>query len=100
MLGDEDYSWTEYTTVVEEAKSLLVSKQNANEVGGIELFYNNTDIGIEIIMFIDNQISISLSINRKTKLKSHTDVEWYMKKILLPLEEHLDIENFEFIEQM
>lgn len=88
MLGDEDYSWIDYTMAVEEAEALLNNKQSANEVGGVE-----------VLMFVDNRISISLSINRKTKLTFHTDIEWYMEKLLIPLEENLSIESFEFIEQ-
>jgi hypothetical protein len=99
MLGDEDYSWIDYTNIIEEAKVLLLNKQRADEVGGIEVFYSGTDTDVEILMFADNHISISLSTNRKTKLKFHTDIEWYMEKLLLPLEENIDIESFEFIEQ-
>lgn len=100
LLGDEDYSWTNYTSDFEEARALLMKKQKTNEVGGIELFYEATDIGIEVIFFVDNQISISFSINRRMKLRAHTDFEWYMKRILLPLEERLEIEKFEISEQV
>lgn len=100
LLGDEDYSWTDYTSDFNEARTLLMHKQKANEVGGIELFYEATDIGIEVIFFVDNQISISFSINRRMKFGFHTDFEWYIKKILLPLEERLEIERFEISEQV
>lgn len=100
LLGDEDYYWIEYTSVPKEARTLLMNKQKAKEVGGIELFYENTGIGIELLMFVDNRISVSFSINRKTKLKAHTDFEWYLEKILLPLEEGLEIEAFEISEHV
>ncbi|MGL4695506.1 hypothetical protein [Enterococcus larvae] len=99
-LGDEDYSWISYTEDEKEAKVLLNSKLDAGEVGGIELFYNKSGIGIEMLLFTDSQLSISLSINRKTKFKSHTDIDWYIEKILLPLEQQIEIESFEFVEQL
>lgn len=99
-LGDGDYSWVDYTEDEKEAKVLLDSKLDDGEVGGIELFYDRSGIGIELLLFPDSQLSVSLSINRKTKFKSHTDIDWYIEKILLPLEQKIEIESFEFVEQL
>lgn len=96
--GDIDYSWESYSNNLQEVKKVLESKEKHGEIGGIQLYYDNKKSGVEILFFSSNEISISLSINRKVKFGNHTDIEWYIKNLILPLEEKFDVTSFKFEE--
>jgi hypothetical protein len=78
--------------------SLLDKKQIANEIGGIELYFDDSDTGINVLFFPNSRISISLSINRRKISNRYTDINWYIENLLLPMKEKLSVESFSFTE--
>lgn len=77
---------------------LLDDKQKAEKVGGIKFYYQETGVGIEVLLFPDSKLSISFSINRKIKRTHHTDIDRYLERFLLPLEKGVSVKYFEFSE--
>ncbi|RKM58009.1 hypothetical protein D6853_00255 [Butyrivibrio sp. X503] len=87
---DEDFCWREDGITEDELKKIISSKQNNNELCGVNLFYGGTDYGISVLARNIEEVMISININRKTideRNESLTDIEWYFSKIIKVLHE-------------
>jgi hypothetical protein len=104
-LGDKDnYDWQiQKDLSYSELSEIIRDKESKDEPIGIIMAWQDTSIGGTVIIKKEGSISINLDINRKELiLKNHfkiTDFQWYLEKLLPPLEEAFGIEAFSFEQQ-
>lgn len=98
-LGDrDDFDWQSDkhmdTTKLQE---IILQKELAHELVGLILYWLTDDIGISCIIYPDS-ISVNFAMNRKTiKIDGNyeiTDFQWYLEKLLPPLENTFGIASF------
>lgn len=96
--GDhDDYDWQEKILSKDAFFELIEKKEEANEVIGVGLFWDDTGIGGTLLLLSNESISFSITINRKILLNNITDVNWYLERIFPCLEtDALGIEHFTF----
>lgn len=85
-LGDDDFNW-QYAELSdwEAVKAVLFQKEQANELIGICLTFEDTNIGFSVL-FMSDRLSIILStiINRVTIAGSRTtDFSWYLNRLTI-----------------
>lgn len=99
-LNDNDmFVWVKEQLSFESLFSTIAQKQDAEELIGIALYHKDSNIGITILTRNTKEINISLNINRKKLDEQYTDVSWYVKNIIVMLEEMgCIIENYTFQE--
>lgn len=99
-LNDNDmFVWVKEQLSFESLFSIIAQKQDAEELIGIALYYKDSNIGITILTRNTKEINISLNINRKKLDEQYTDVSWYVKNIIVMLDEMgCIIENYTFQE--
>ncbi|MCX4025765.1 hypothetical protein H0A36_07010 [Endozoicomonas sp. SM1973] len=87
-IGDEDFDWCYERLNNKQTLKLLSEKEEAEELIGVVLTWQNTDVGGEILFNLDLSMSFVVSINRKTigNCNSVTDMNWYLTKIIPFLE--------------
>lgn len=99
---DDDYDWQKSVISDDEVRAVINSKQENSGKIGLNLYYNNSFVGISLLADNTSQILLNLNINRKTIDDTRdglTDVTWYIKHIVQKLEtEECTIENFKFEE--
>jgi len=94
---DDDFDWQEAVINKEELFSIIVQKEEQQEIIGIGLTWENTDIGGTLLIHSNNLLSFSLTINRKVLSNNITDVNWYLERILPCFETNLiTVERFAF----
>lgn len=104
-LEDDDlFEWTESVLTENQLKEIVKQKEIKKEIIGIIFYWKNTDIGISMLMFQDNQITFSLDINRvvidSVEQMNLTDVNWYIKRIIPCLNtEKFKIQNIKFSQE-
>lgn len=85
-LGDDDeFGWKSDLISDGEIYDLIDDKQQENELIGLEMYLDKSDIGITILARNTKEILINLDINRKTiddSRDSFTDVGWYFYNLL------------------
>ena len=90
-LGDnDDFYWNEDDLSEKRLYDLIECKQVRNELIGLDMYYENSDIGITVLARDTKEINLNLDINRKTienSRESFTDVGWYFSYILIKLKE-------------
>ena len=92
---DEDFCWCEDVITEDELKKIISSKQNNNELCGVNLFYRGTDHGVSLLARNIEEVMVSISINRKTISEGNdalSDVEWYFSKIIKVLHEDTSLQ--------
>ena len=93
------FVWVKEQLSFESLFSIIAQKQDAEELIGIALYHKDSNIGITILTRNTKEINISLNINRKKLDEQYTDVSWYVKNIIVMLEEMgCIIENYTFQE--
>lgn len=99
-LNDNDmFVWVKEQLSFESLFSTIAQKQDAEELIGIALYHKDSNIGITILTRNTKEINISLNINRKKLDEQYTDVSWYVKNIIVMLEEMgCIIDNYTFQE--
>ena len=99
-LNDNDmFVWVKEQLSFESLFSTIAQKQDAEELIGIALYHKDSNIGITILTRNTKAINISLNINKKKLDEQYTDVSWYVKNIIVMLEEMgCIIENYTFQE--
>ena len=101
-LGDTDFDW-HYASMDEKYKiiDILKNKINNQELVGIVITWNDTNIGINALFypFLDKLI-FNIDINRKTiSSLDITDFTWYIEKLIpVILKAGLSIEVLECID--
>lgn len=86
-LGDDDlFDWNEKRILESELCDIVKQKEVSKEIVGIVFYWENTDIGLSMLIFQDYQISFSININRVkidfSNVIDITDVSWYLEKII------------------
>ena len=81
--GEYDWQWEKMS----ETKFYdIISTKIANkEQVGVDLFYNSGVEGISLLAYTTNQITLSISINRRLMDERHTDMVWYLRNIVYRL---------------
>lgn len=100
-LGDNDeYDWRREELTVDELKAIIEEKEKSNEVVGIELTWENTKIGGDLLIFDTNGFSFNITVNKKfindDNLTKIIDISWYIEKLIPYLLEHFIIEHISF----
>lgn len=85
-VGDNDkYDW-QWEKMSETTFYDIISTKIANkEQIGVDLFYIGGIEGISLLAYNTNQISLSVTINRKLIDERHTDMVWYLNNIVYRL---------------
>jgi len=86
-LGDNGlYDWTENVITENQLKQIVRQKELEKETIGVIFYWENTDIGVSMLVLQDNQITFNLNINRvqieSLKFMKVTDVNWYLNRII------------------
>ena len=93
---DESFDWNFVDYSEENCDEFI-----RNEVKAIELIFNNTDIGISLL--VNEKNTISVLINRDIKYLDKesylVDVNWYLTRVILSLQKQHGVVayNFEWI---
>ncbi|MFC1894870.1 hypothetical protein ACFLYH_02880 [Candidatus Dependentiae bacterium] len=103
-LGDkDDFDWQEKEISIERLTGILKSKQDAGEIVGITMSWKDTEIGGDFLFWPKDNLhtfSMNMDGNRRIiKLDSDyevTDFQWYLPKLLLPLNKVWTVEYFSF----
>lgn len=101
-LGDSDnYDWQFENIDTQSLIAILDEKEKKGEVIGVSMTWKETNIGGSFLFFKNGEVSISLIINRKLlDNMRHTDVSWYLKR-LLPVfnqEDGIELQRFSYEE--
>lgn len=86
-LGDNDaYDWQNESICSEHLVEIINEKERQNEVIGVVLTWEKSDIGMHILVLNNRDLSFNLSMNRKRindDLELNmTDVNWYLERIM------------------
>jgi len=94
----EMYNWTKINGRISEFYDIVSVKEKANEVIGVDLYWNDTDIGVTLLIFNTHDISFSIDINVKylDQKAQLIDFNWYASKILLVLKDAFNITQYTF----
>jgi hypothetical protein len=99
-LGDiDDFDWqSEQNMDQQKFRNIISSKELANELIAVILTWQTSDIGFVFLYHQNKSISISITIERqKITLNDNyaiTDFQWYLEKILPPLNDAFGVEYF------
>ena len=103
--GDkDDFDWQAKRNInFESLIKILESKEQAEETIGIIMTWKNTDIGGTFLFWSKNELdtfSMNITVDRqKTTLTNDyeiTDFQWYLPKLLIPLNKVWTVEYFSF----
>ena len=83
--GDIEYNWKCEPLSEDAFYEIISQKELNNEQIGVNLFYSNSTVGISMISSCVNEVVLSLGINRKKIGRNHTDIIWYIEKIIFKL---------------
>lgn len=93
---DESFDWNFVDYSEENCDEFI-----RNEVKAIELIFKNTDIGISLLVNTKNTISVLINRDIKYLDKESylVDVNWYLTRVILPLQKQhgMVAYNFEWI---
>lgn len=80
---DDDFDWQENTMSQNDIFELIKQKKSHNEIIAFALYWDESDVGGDVMILSDNTISFNANINRKiieiSKGNSITDVSWYLE---------------------
>ncbi|NVJ51715.1 MAG: hypothetical protein HWE11_15095 [Gammaproteobacteria bacterium] len=99
-INDNDmFEWqTKNLSDWNSVKEIIREKSTLKELIGLSLTWGSTQVGGEFLFDPkDNSLGIGLNCNRKTKVGTNeTDFDWYLEKLINPLEkEGFDIIKYE-----
>ena len=103
-LGDKDnFDWLEEKISIERLTDILKAKEKANEIIGIIMTWKNTGIGGTFLFWPKGRLhtfSMNIDINRQKIILVDdyevTDFQWYLPKLLVPLNNVWEVEYFSF----
>lgn len=90
IADDDNFNWQREKILEEEFYNIINMKNNNGEVIGVNLFYNNSNVGISMLAHGTKCITLGMSINRKKVYEKFTDIAWYIENIIYKLFE-LDV---------
>lgn len=89
-IGDiDDFDWQKKRLSELEVVNVINNKQDKLEQVGINLYYQNTEVGVTLLAKETKNIVIGLCINRQTldgTRESITDISWYFANMIQKLE--------------
>jgi hypothetical protein len=97
---DDDFDWQYNEIMVEELMNIVSKKEVCGEIIGLLMLWDTTDIGVQLLIRSELELSFSISVNRKTIDNGNiTDVNWYLEKIITLLKKNdYIVESFAFEE--
>ncbi|WP_261828717.1 hypothetical protein [Inconstantimicrobium mannanitabidum] len=97
---DDDFDWQYNEISVEELMNIVNKKEICREIIGLLMLWDTTDVGVQLLIHSELELSFSISVNRKTIDNGNiTDVNWYLEKIITLLKKNnYIIESFSFEE--
>ncbi|WP_437754607.1 hypothetical protein [Sorangium sp. So ce1389] len=82
-LGEDTSEWRfVHGTDRRQAIELLNAKMNANEAFGIRLWWGDSEIGGEFLIFSNCDLLFSPTMNRVKQGQRTTDVSWYLSRLV------------------
>lgn len=87
-IGDnDDYEWVNEEISANDVLDLLTIKEEKGEKNGISLYWDDSNIGVNLLVHSANEISFDLCYNLKeccTEENSNiTDINWYYCKLIM-----------------
>jgi hypothetical protein len=103
-LGDKDsFDWQEKEINIETLTDILKAKEDANEIVGVIMTWQNTEIGGTFLFWTNEKyetFTMGISIDRQTMALDDdykiTNFQWYLSKLLPPLNKVWTVEYFSF----
>lgn len=100
---DDDFDWQYNEISVEELIDIVDKKEACGEIIGLVMLWDTTDVGVQLIIRSELELSFSVSINRKVihslNNGSVTDINWYVERIIRLLKgSDYIVESFSFEE--
>ena len=97
---NDNYDWQKKYMTRQALFDIIELKQTKKETIGINLYHKRSSVGITVLFFSNNEISIMCDINRKKICYSNsiyiTDFNWYIESIIVKLKmNNYKIECFE-----
>lgn len=95
---DDMFDWTASNISVNEFLKLVDEKENARELIGVELYWENTDIGGHLLLSSGTDFSFEWNINTiylDSELKI-PDFNWYSENIIKSLKQCYHIIDYKF----
>lgn len=86
-LGDQgEFDWQIEDISFEQLFEILRQKQECNELIGMTLLWENTDVGVILLFHADGTLSFSTNINRvaldaECSGRKLTDMNWYLERL-------------------
>ncbi|MCS4300231.1 MULTISPECIES: hypothetical protein [Acinetobacter] len=101
-VGDNgSFNWCFEEISDEDLFLILERKHKINELIGVAMTWESSNIGGEFLFNTENSITINLSTNRQLFLENITDVNWYLERIIPFISEmKLKITNISFEEHV
>ena len=102
IITSDDFDWEHLSVTFDELKGIIEDKERRGSPICIELYENGEPITSLLKTTLD-KLCITCDINRKTLdaggRRRYTDVNWYIKKFIEPLEaDGFVVQMFEFRE--
>jgi hypothetical protein len=83
---DDDFDWKNEVLTEEEIFNIIYEKEKKGEKNGLSLYWENSDLGVNLIVRSLWELSFDLCINRKMirgKYENMTDINWYYEKLVM-----------------
>jgi len=85
-IADNDcFNWKCEKISEEEFRNIINTKKRNSELIGLNLFFNNSNIGISMLARDTKNITFGISINCKRLGNGCTDMAWYIENIIYKL---------------
>jgi hypothetical protein len=98
-IADNDmFNWTKEKLSTERLLEIAGLKEQENEVFGVDLYWENSQIGVTLLVFSHDEVSFCLDINTKYIDGDSllVDYNWYAARILKGLFRQFGIEQCAF----
>jgi hypothetical protein len=92
------FDWTKEKLSTERLLEIARSKEQENEVFGVDIYWEGSDNGVSLLVYSRGEMSFYLDINTKyiDEEASLVDINWYTIRILLKMFGQFDIEQYVF----
>ncbi len=105
--NDDPSDWTAEKLKSEDILKILQQKNDSNELIGLLLTWEDTEIGGDYLFWNDSELSFSFCINNNRQILSNkhhlknTDINWYLTKLLPALnQDEMVVEYFTYSEHI
>lgn len=96
---DEDFDWTSrHQDARESVEQELHERARQGGVLGVVLSIRGTSIGGTFLIYSDGRVTFSPIVNRVTSSNGTTDAEWYLSRLLPPLQACFDVDEVRWVE--